>query len=285
MGFSGSTLLDLLLGGHRRFVGIGEVFQLLKPNRYWLERSRDVLCACGRVMEECEFWRPVCDRLRKGDFSTTAQKYKMVLDVFDDVFGKDRVPVDSSKYLHNLKVLHEMPEVDLKVLFLIRDIRGWGLSARKARRRQRQFHLKDLLKVYGSKAAFHWFVRTWFGLFLHWYHSNRRMQRYLRKENIPTFQLGYEELCLYADRIIPKMCEFLGVEPVENMFSPKDSHSHTALGNASRFQTDKRAGLFYNNRWFYETEWLLLAALFRHIMRYNAKEVYSNTHGVLWDKK
>ncbi len=31
---------------------------------YWLERSGEVLCSCGNIMDECKFWKPVCDELR-----------------------------------------------------------------------------------------------------------------------------------------------------------------------------------------------------------------------------
>jgi len=285
MPFSGSTLLGLLLGGHPKMVGIGEAFRLLRPDRDFLSRSGETVCSCGKVMDECEFWRPVCEELRRRTFDSLSEKYRMVLRVFREVFGRDRVAVDTSKYLPFLRVLHEMPDIDLKVVHLVRDVRGYGLSARKASRRSNRFSLGQLVRAHGAKAGLYYLGRTWLGLMLHWRRNSKRMNRYLERENIPTFQLGYEELCLHADRMIPKLCEFLGAEPVPDMYSPRNSHSHDALGNASRFQSDKRAGLFYSNRWCYETEWLLPAALLRGVMRFNARQVYSNTHGVLWEKR
>ncbi len=110
------------------------------------------------------------------------------------------------------------------------------------------------------------------------------MQRFLQQEGLAHFRFGYEELCLYADTLIPKICEFLGVEPAEGMYSPRQSNSHNALGNAIRFQKDKRRAIFYDDRWTRETGWLLPATLLWSVTRYNAREVHRNTCGVLWER-
>jgi hypothetical protein len=51
-GRSGSTVLDVILGNHSHFVGIGEVSFLLDD---WGNSSR--LCACGAPYSECQFWK------------------------------------------------------------------------------------------------------------------------------------------------------------------------------------------------------------------------------------
>jgi len=93
----------------------------------------------------------------------------MVLEIFDQIFGKDRTSVDSSKYLFNMKVLYEMPAIDLKMLHLRRGVREWRFSACKAARRHQRFYLKDLVKIQGWKAGFGYLNRTWFGLRVRWF--------------------------------------------------------------------------------------------------------------------
>lgn len=52
-GRSGSTLLDMLLGGHSAISALGEVSQL----HFYARRSTEHdFCTCGRLVPECPFW-------------------------------------------------------------------------------------------------------------------------------------------------------------------------------------------------------------------------------------
>jgi hypothetical protein len=222
--------------------------------------------------------------LRGNRGVSTQERYKILLDAFGDAFGKDCVPVDSSKYLEALQTLSSVAGVEVRVLHLIKDVRAWTVSMRDAGKRAEAFYMKELLRKYGWKAWMAYARRTSVCCFLRWYLANRRMQEFLNKEKIPIFQLGYEELCLYPEVMIRDICEFLDVEVVDSMFSLLDSSSHSVLGNRMRSQMEKRQRIFYDNRWFSRNDWLLPAVFFPHIMRYNAREVYRNAHGVLWSK-
>jgi hypothetical protein len=62
-GHSGSTLLELVLGGHRELVAAGEVEKLS------LQLARETfpypgMCSCGRRPLDCERWRAVIDAVR-----------------------------------------------------------------------------------------------------------------------------------------------------------------------------------------------------------------------------
>jgi len=261
---SGSTLLDLMLGGHPRFVGLGEMFRMLTPDTEWLDRTSEVLCSCGSTMDQCSFWGPVSATLRRNQGVSTEERYRILLDAFGEAFGKDCVPVDSSKHLKALQTLSGVPGVEVKVLHLIKDVRAWTVSMRDAGKRAEAFYIKELLRKYGWKAWIAYVRRTSAYYFLRWYFRNRSMQDFLKRERIPSFQLGYEELSLYPEFMI--------------------DDSHSVLGNRMRSQMEKRQGIFYDNRWFSRNDWLLPAILFPHIMRYNAKEVYRNVPGALWSK-
>jgi hypothetical protein len=281
---SGSTLLDLMLGGHPRFVGLGEMFRMLTPDTDWLDRTREVLCSCGSTMDQCSFWGPVSVTLRRNQGVSIQKRYKILLDAFGEAFGKDCVTVDSSKHLKALQTLSSVPGVEVRVLHLIKDVRAWTVSMRDAGKRAEAFYIKELLRKHGWKAWIAYVRRTSAYYFLRWYFRNRSMQDFLKRERIPSFQLGYEELSLYPEFMMDDICEFLDVQVVDSMFSLLDSSSHSVLGNRMRSQMEKRQGIFYDNRWFSRNDWLLPAILFPHIMRYNAKEVYRNVPGALWSK-
>lgn len=281
---SGSTLLDLILGGHPRLVGLGEFFSMLTTDNDWLDRTSEVLCSCGKTMDQCSFWGSTSKALRNKRNSSTLEKYKIVLDAFNDFFGQDRILVDSSKHLRALQILNSIPGIEVKVLHLIKDVRAWTVSQRDARKRGEVFFLKDLLRKYGWKAWIEYAKGTSAYWFWQWHSENRRLQNYLKAEKIRSFQLGYEELSLYPKTTMRGVGEFLGIEVVDSMFSLLDSGSHSVLGNRMRFQSEKRQGIFYDNRWFYRKDWLLPAVIFPNIMQYNTREVYRNSSDALWEK-
>jgi Sulfotransferase family len=264
---SGSTVLDLLMGGHPRFVGLGEIAHVLQPGPKGLEKTSRLLCSCNAKMDNCIFWGKVASELRRNANLGAEARYQIVLDTFEKVFGRDRTPVDSSKYLRPLQAIRRNPHVtDLKVLFVIKDVRAFAVS-RLDRAKGKGGQLKNRIPAYH---------------FLSWYFRNKRIKNFLRKEKIPHLQIGYEELCFSPNHMIQKICDFLGEKPDLSMLSLKDSRSHVIRGNRMRLQPDKRQGIFYDNRWFYRREWLLCALLFPNIMRFNEREVYNNGAGNIW---
>lgn len=265
---SGSTLLDLILGGHSRFVGLGEIAKVLRPDPMGSERTREVLCSCGSRIDECVFWGKVASKLQAAENLSIRGKYEILLDTFENVFGQDCIPVDSSKYVKPLQLLCNNPKVDIRVLFLIRDVRSFTISHMDIAKRKKLNYIRRI-------PAYH---------FWQWYRGNRKIQQFLRKENIQSFQIGYEELCLYPNLIIQKICDFLGEKPEPSMLSLKDSGSHVIRGNRMRYQLNKRQGILYDNRWFYRNEWILPAAFFANIMVYNTREVYSNETEPIWSQ-
>lgn len=61
-GHSGSTLLDMCLGGHSKISALGETgFLYFYANK---TTDRDT-CTCGKPVEFCPFWQPVADELAR----------------------------------------------------------------------------------------------------------------------------------------------------------------------------------------------------------------------------
>lgn len=63
---SGSTLLDLLLGGHPRITSVGELHHLQSyalGDRLLYDPAHPLICICGSPVPECSFWLEVEARL------------------------------------------------------------------------------------------------------------------------------------------------------------------------------------------------------------------------------
>jgi hypothetical protein len=283
LGHSGSTLLGLMLGGHPRLVALGEVSHLVQPGSPWLGRTAELSCTCGRTMEECPFWGPTCASLRDSQDMSRSERYALILERFGEFFGEGVLPVDGSKILPSLRILEKIDGLEIKVLFLIRDVRSWTVSHRDLRRRAHEFRLVDLLGRKGIRGVAAYPRKMSSALFLRWYFGNRAFQRHLIEEDYSFLQLGYEELCLNPRQVMEEVCRFLEIEFTDAMLRPSGSTSHSILGNRMRVQAGKRSALLYDDRWLRRNEWLLPAALLRKVMRYNAREVYRLTDDT-WER-
>lgn len=155
---SGSTLTDLMLHQLPGHVGVGELFYLWRNCV-----AHDGLCACGEPFSRCEFWTEV-GRVAFGGWDTV--DVDQVLRLQARVDRTDRIPlllaprrprrfeadlaaytsllrrlyaavvqvsgqpvvVDSSKRPSLAYVLRTMPDVDLRVVQVVRDPRGVAFS-------------------------------------------------------------------------------------------------------------------------------------------------------------
>jgi len=269
LGHSGSTMLDLVLGGHERFVGLGEVAATIAKGTV-VGNDGGPDCSCGRIATECPFWSQVESRLRDDPDGSFAHRYRTVFDVFEEVFGVDVVPVDSSKYLDHLAVLHRDLDCDVRVLFLLKDVRNFTVSTidNLARKRAEGQSRRGVTPL---------------GAFRDWHRLNCRMREYFERERLPVFQFGYEELCLSPDRIGRRICEFLGADFQPAMLRVQGSRSHVLRGNRMRSQLEK-SSLAYDHRWFERRDWLLPSLFCPRIMRFNREQVYSNGLATTWER-
>lgn len=263
---SGSTLLDLILGGHSRFIGLGEIRQVLDLESLEREKISKVVCSCTHTMEECVFWGKAVSKLRSSRELSPEARYQIILETFSHIFGKDCIPVDSSKYNSSLRMLHTDPNIDLRVLHLIRDVRSFTISHIDNQKRKPREHKK--------RSPFHYFRK--------WYSGNKKIQNFLEANNISHFQLGYEELCLHPAVMTEKICHYLGEQPELSMLAIENSRSHNVLGNRMHRQSHKLK-LLYDIRWFQRNEWLIPNLLFPKIIKYNTREVYRNVGTRIWD--
>lgn len=253
LGHSGSTVLDMSLGCHPKMVGLGEVRRVLEATDSQL-RSLEftkIVCSCGESMERCDFWSGVRDWMLQNSDRNMNEKYHFLLGYFAEKYGDDVVLVDSSKRrLEYLLFLNESH--DLYVISLVRDFRSW-IYSRYSR------HKINMLKL----AAL-------------WIIGNVETKKYLARNNLKSVNVGYEELSLYPEILLDKICAFIGLPFDKQMLEPGKTGSHIIRGNVTRGDEEKTKRFFYDARWLVSTKLTVLGVLLFPLMRWNRKNVYGN---------
>lgn len=275
---SGSTLLDLLLGTHPRLVGLGELYKVIILSAEQLEGEKNMRCTCGERARNCQFWGPMFYDLQQQENSSLPEKYRLVLEKFQAIFGKETYLVDSSKYSEPLAMLAGMADIRLRVIHLLKDVRSFTISQRDALAAElKNGHLPAL---FGSLPLSYWIysqsIKSPSYLFWKWYLRNRANQKRIRSSTSDYMMLSYEALSLSTEESMQRLFTFLNLEPMDNVsLVPEISQSHIFMGNQMIADKQKMGGIHYDKRWLSRKDWRLPAALFPHIMAYNDKHVYS----------
>lgn len=285
IGRSGSTLLDVTLGSHPNFIGLGEVYATLRNDFNVLDKYKRT-CTCGNTVDDCPFWGKIAEKVLPRLNQPMATRYQILLDVFNDIYGKDYIIVDSSKFLQALTTVKNLANVDLQTIYLLRDVRAWTISKLDYRRRvpehykQNGYYINKLSFTYGKKIKLlGWLIpyltKIPYWYFLLWYYQNRKITTYLEDSRLPYFQLSYDELGLSPQSVMKSVFNYLNLQETSDL-SSEMTKSHVLWGSRKVSDSQRRAGIFYDNRWMYRHEWLTPAALFRPIMRFNSTHVYGN---------
>lgn len=262
-GYSGSTLLESILGSNERCLNLGEIYKL----SYW------PICSCGEKVADCSFWNTLGQRLqqhpgaagrRLQDWHVQGRRVKSGLDkhlhnAFIALGGPESLPafkaispeirsfsdscvralelfetaaamtgasviVDSSKDPLLLKHLYALEPARLRVIHLVRDPRAVSLSF------VNNFDRDGTAYVAETRGA----RPTLAEAAQYWRDRNRNIR--LASWRIPARQrlfLRYEDLCREREASAAALSEFLG-EPIT---IPEIIHlrqQHTIAGNPMR---------------------------------------------------
>jgi hypothetical protein len=250
---SGSTVLDMALGCHPKMVGLGEVEAIVQAgeNDLTSPEFNKVVCSCGKDMGGCDFWSGAKERLLTVSHMDTDQRYTVLIKFFSEKYGEDVILVDSSnKRMQYLNFLNE--KHDLYVIFLVRDLRSWVYSR----------HIRVNLSL--VKLAYQWLDR------------NLRTKRFLNRNKFNYMTVGYEEVALYPEMLLEKICEFVGLPFDEQMLEPFRTSSHVIRGNRARGDREVMRRFFYDARWLTSVKLSALGTLLFPLMLWNRKHVYGN---------
>ena len=280
---SGSTLLELVLCAHSKCFGIGEAYLLFDPAKNRFDEVDQTRCTCNQIISECEFWKQFIIQLRSSGEESVYSKYSLLLDHCKNNTQVDSVIIDSSKLLRSLEYWEKMPDIDLRVLFLVKDVRSWTVSQQDSYRRSNQYDFFQLLRKRGLFAIPSYLRRTSIANYIYWYWKNRRYSKFISEHKIPSIIVKYEDICLESKKTILRICDFIGFDFEKNMLDLENATSHNIFGNRMRFQSDKCKKISYDYRWFYKNDWLIPSLLLPLITRYN-KRLYGRKISEKWEK-
>jgi hypothetical protein len=248
-----------VLGELPGICALGEVVHL------WQRDIRDdERCGCGAAFSACEFWHavgrkafggwervdvhrilalqelvertrhiPVLATARRRDFSALvveyAEYYAKIYEAAAAVSGSS-VVIDSSKHSALAHCLRHCPEIDLRVLHVVRDPRGVAYSWTKKVARPESDGGEEMTRYTPARSAVLWNAHNAaFGL--------------LRQRGVAVRRVRYEDFLADPRGVVNKVAAFVGMDTsTESMefLSTRSVHlgqSHSAAGNPMRFRT------------------------------------------------
>jgi hypothetical protein len=255
-GRMGSTLLDRMIGQHEAAFSGGEL------RHFWDRGVRDgQLCECGRPLTSCEFWRPLIDeefggvdvlraekpwllwesvdrlssvprivrrdQVLSGPIAEYTELLRRLIDAVVRRTGS-RVLVDSSKYPVHGMLLALIPDIDLRVVHLVRDPRAVAFSWQRTKKRP-EIHWEDR---YIRK-------RSLLESSLAWSASSLLVEAN-RRSDVPQLTVRYEDLMARPSSMLDLLWRFVGLHPVSGVITDGTaqlSSGHTLSGNPSRFDS------------------------------------------------
>ncbi|ASW57584.1 hypothetical protein CIK06_10330 [Plantactinospora sp. KBS50] len=270
MGRSGSTLVERILGATPGVCGLGEVAQI------WQRLGRDDVCSCGRLLSACDFWSAVgaeafggwhtvdLDRMSEQQsrlealrmqprlagsrlppelravIQRHAEHYARIYRAASAVSGSE-VIVDSSKFSGLAFCLRWLPDLDLRVVHLVRDPRGVAFSFAKRVKQPPRDGCDEMPRLAPARSAMYWAVQnSAFGL-MAW--SCRRTAGRGADGPAPVrlCRLRYEDFVADPAAGLRTLADFAGVQPSAVELSDLDAGrvrldlSHSVAGNPMRF--------------------------------------------------
>ena len=149
-------------------------------------------------------------RLVSARYPTSAANSWVLFDTISEVCGVTHV-VDSSKIIVRLNMLHHMRPSDVRVVVVLRDVRGIAGSA--------------LGRSQDPIAA----ARQWYWLY-------ERAFRMLRNAQIDWLLVKYEDVCKDPARERRRVAEFAGIDGVRSDCRVDTREHHLVAGNRVRYK-------------------------------------------------
>ncbi|SBT63648.1 Sulfotransferase family protein [Micromonospora sediminicola] len=258
LGRSGSTLLELILAQHPDVCAVGEVVHL------W-ERALggDERCGCGERFTVCGFWQQVGDhafggwdavdrdevlalkaevdrtrhipQLARGDLPAEqlaavrryADLYTRIYRAATEVTGAE-VVVDSSKHASTAFALRWAPDLDLRVVHLVRDSRAVAYSWAKQVRRPEVVDGEAYMPTFSP-----------FTVSSLWTAQNAAF--HLLAQRVPVVRLRYEDFTADPRGTVTRVRRFAGLTDTPDALRVLDEppvplvRAHSIAGNPLRF--------------------------------------------------
>lgn len=240
-------------------VGLGGVDRAMRMLIYSPAETSVRMCSCGVAVPECRYWGEVLRCLKEGAQPVNLpDRYALAMEVFYTTFGKNTVPVDSSKIKEPLAKLRQLPSLDVRVIHLSKDFRTAATSYTDNKRRK------------GSTRRPGWLLASegvW-----KWWRENQKLEKAISSSGWSVLRVGYEGLCLQTQETLSTISAFAGLpDPGETDNNLRETQSHLFIGNRMRKEAKS---LRYDNRWMRRTDWLPAALLMPWVHRANRRWVH-----------
>ena len=277
---SGSTILDLSLSEYSNVVSLGEVWRVIKPHGDGLASVRDRDCTCGEAVRDCPLWCAVIDEIDGlGQDASLADRYGVLLKHISARYGDDVTVVDSSKSIQALQSVSTLSGVDVRVLYTVRDVRGWMESVEQADKRKkelpwsrifqpefRQFRIAYLRHNILRKLPF-WLPHEWMI-------RNERLKKHIGKSGLSSMSMSYEAFMFDTDKVLSGIEKFASLKKASVSDGQSRPELHIVRGNRTAFTSSPGSRRSYNVSWMHRWKWSALFALLPWVAACNKRNVY-----------
>ncbi len=267
-GRSGSTIIDLLLNRVPGVIAVGEFRHL-----FGRALTDNELCSCGEKFQGCPFWKKVIKEAFPNGYDAVAiqravkrfnrlamlpkirrEDHLNAEDVADAKLYREafvaayravakvsgaEVVVDSTKYPVHGWFLSTMPEIDLKVMLLVRDPRAVAYSwQRKRLRPEIWWEDREMPRYSLARSGLAWDVSNRLTAGLEPFATDYRVQR-------------YEDFIANPAAELADIASFALGKPVElpaGLFDRQPHVLHTIAGNPVRIGSE-RVKVKEDNEW------------------------------------
>ena len=227
MSHSGSTLLGRMLNMHSQVLCVGELMRIKGA----MEKRRP--CSCGNQIAECGFWDKYLRLIEKEN----GFNYKRFTPEFYHKLktnSGNQVIVDLSKnrvfrMMKHINASLKWKSDDTGFILILRDPRGLSASM-----------LRRSTKGLANFLARH---KKWM----------QRFQKFTEKQGHRVLILRYEDLCLYPESQLKRICQFLGIDFEDNMLFPANKSHHFIHSSTSGYLRNANQ-LVIDERWRHELQ-------------------------------
>jgi len=253
-GRSGTTALAALLGGHNDVSTLGEMHQFYDHIRDNKE------CSCGETLNNCKFWSPVIKKLpseiinNPNSFQKMSDKLEyhssipfhflscqnseslitynynqsLILKASQEA-KQTKYVLDSAKYLGRFLSLKQNKDINLKGVYMTRDVRGVINSFSKKVQSSRS-PLSTIIYYYSVNCVSQW---------VYW----------LNRKSI--LKIRYEDLINRPEGVIEKICLFLDISSNELLekFSNNEDFNIGHIIGGNRIKTNKTIKMNFKDSW------------------------------------
>ncbi len=217
--YSGSTLMDLVLGSHPGIESLGEAKKIAAVQSS--DGGAPATCNCGDPVSSCAFWQTVLPgnmTFRADDPGANADLCRRALS-----FRGRQVVLDNSKNIGRALMLHRSGLFELHVLHMVRDSRAVVFSHRRKAERRAQDHAYRLAPT----------ARQWERL-------NQRLARAFRScSGTGYLRVCYEDLVARPEEEVRRVLREVSLPWDPQTLKFREGRHHGIEGNRMRLDTNR----------------------------------------------